>query len=86
MDKIEKVEREEGDIESELERLEREKKELQEKEEELKNRKKENDSLRYRYNPEAPKTPASPSKQVVQKEATTNNDASLFQPMTVNAL
>ena len=85
-DKIEKVEREEGDIESELERLEREKKELLEKEEELKSRKKENDSLRYRYNPEAPKKAASPNKQIVQKEAINQNDASLFQPMMVNAL
>ncbi|MFY7839834.1 MAG: PspC domain-containing protein [Lacibacter sp.] len=85
-DKIEKAEREGENLETEMERLEREKKELKEREEELNNRKKENDSLRYRYNPEAPKTPAAPSKQVVQKEAATNNDASLFQPMTVNAL
>ena len=69
-----------------MDRLQREKKELKDREEELKNRKKENDSLRYRYNPEAPKTPASPNKQVVQKEATITNDATLFQPVTVNAL
>ena len=85
-DKIQKIEREEGTIENELERLEREKKELQEKEEELKNRKKENDSLRYRYNPEAPKTTTTPAKQIVQRITAPNTDAVIIQPMTINAL
>jgi len=83
-DKIEKVEREEGTIESELERIEREKKELQQREEELKNKKKENDSLRYRYSPDTSKTPA--SKQIVERISTHNSDPVVIQPMTINAL
>ncbi|NCU04569.1 MAG: PspC domain-containing protein, partial [Chitinophagaceae bacterium] len=85
-DKIEKADREVETIESEMERLEREKKELKEREEELQNRKKENDSLRYRYNPEKPKAAATPSKQIVERIATPNNDPVVIQPMTVNAL
>lgn len=85
-DKIEKVEREEGTIESELEKIEREKRELNDRENELKNKKKENDSLRYRYNPEAPKTPPTPAKQIVERIVTPNSDAVIIQPMTINAL
>ncbi len=85
-DKIQKIENEEGNIENELERLEREKKELLKEEEELKNRKKENDSLRYRYNPEAPKTTTTPAKQIVQRITAPNTDAVIIQPMTINAL
>lgn len=83
-DKIEKVEREEGNIEGELERIEREKKELQDRENELKNKKKENDSLRYRYSPDTIKTPA--SKQIVERIVTPNNESVIIQPMTINAL
>jgi hypothetical protein len=85
-DKIEKVEREEGNIESELERIEREKKELQQREDELKNKKKENDSLRYRYSPDTPKTSTSPSKQIVERISTNSSDPVIIQPMTINAL
>ncbi|HLO37378.1 MAG TPA: PspC domain-containing protein [Lacibacter sp.] len=84
-DKIEKVEREEGNIEGELERIEREKKELQERENELKNKKKENDSLRYRYSPDTPKTAPAPSKQIVER-ISNSSESVIIQPMTINAL
>ncbi len=85
-DKLKKIEREEGKIETELERIERQKRELNERENELKNRQKENDSLRYRYNPDTPKTPAAATKQIVERITTPATDAVIIQPMTINAL
>ena len=83
-DKQQDIKNKEQTIEEEMSELEKQKKELEQKEKDLKDQKKENDSLRYRYNPNQQKAPEKNSKQIVEK-INTGSDAP-FHPMTLSAL